>query len=83
MYVVETDAPCRLCQDRHGYVTSMCNLCVYVDPGTAHWVASHIEGAKVRPIQSVPEGIDYNLYLHKGGKPDAAHPRTVTYLPRG
>ncbi len=78
MYVIETDAPCKYCQNQHGYVTSNCTLVVYVDHGTAHWIAKELEGAKVREIQDVPEGIDYHLMMHKDGRPDPNVPRTVS-----
>jgi len=82
MYVIETDAPCKNCNDTHNYVTQMCNLAVFVDYGTAYYIASAVEGSVIREIDEVPEGLAYTLYLHKNGRPDRAHPATVSALPR-
>lgn len=79
LYVIETDAPCR-CGDQHGYVTQMCNLCVWVDYGSARWVAKHIEGSKVREINEVPPGISYTVFTHVGGKPDRRLPKDARTL---
>ena len=83
LYVIETDAPCMKCGDTHGYVTNMCTLAVFVDPGTAYWVKSAIEGSIVREIREVPEGLSYSLYLHKDGRPDASIPRAISVVPGG
>lgn len=79
LYVVETDAPCKKCGDSHQYATSDCQLAVFLDIITAAGVARAIEGI-VRPIERVPTGISYMLFVQKDGKPNPAYPQTVSKL---
>ena len=81
LYVIETDAPCLRCSDDHGYVTSTCTLCIFVDFATAKYVSSWVSGSIVREIKEVPEGISYTMYMHKNGRPDSGLPRTVGPVP--
>ena len=60
-------------------VTRGCKLAVFVDYGTAMWIAKDIEGAVVKeidPAQLDREGIEHTLYLHKQGRADPALPKT-------
>jgi hypothetical protein len=82
MYVIETDAPCKGCGDTHNYVTQMCTLAVFVDFVTAKYVSHAISGSIVREIEEVPEGLSYTLYLHKNGRPNAAHSTKSASLSR-
>ena len=77
IYVIETDAPCLRCGDTHNYVTSTCTLCVFVDYGTAYYVARSVSGSIVREISEVPDGLSYTMYMHKNGRPDRGLPTTV------
>jgi hypothetical protein len=43
LYVIATDAPCAICHEQHGVVTKGCKLAVFVDYGTAQWIAQEIE----------------------------------------
>lgn len=83
LYVIETDAPCKICGDQHGVATKSCKLTVYVDYGTAMWIAKEIEGSKVReidPKQLDDEQIEHHLMLHKDGRVDPALPKTQVSL---
>lgn len=81
LFVIRTDAPCKRCNQRHEYATTNCALAVFVDMGTALWVAKSIEGSRVKEINEVPSGIPYVLYLQKGGKRDPKLPGGVSRIP--
>lgn len=80
-YVVETDAPCRICGEEHGYVTKGCTLQVYSDFTTAAVLARRTGGI-VRPIERVPDGVEYTLVTLVEGRPDASIPAGKTSLSR-
>lgn len=80
MFVVQTDAPCRRCEVVHGYVTSMCQLAVFQDWATAHYIASTIEGASVKQIEEIPDDVSVTIFTHKDMKPDPTLPKTVATL---
>jgi hypothetical protein len=69
MFVVETDAPCRLCGDEHGYVTKVCQLQIYTDWTTACVIARRVEGT-VRVIERIPRDIEYTLVTLVNGRSD-------------
>jgi hypothetical protein len=75
LYVVETDALCRNCGQRHEYITSNCMLAVFRDPMSAAMKAREVEGI-VREIERVPEGVHYVLFTQIAGKPDPSLPAT-------
>jgi hypothetical protein len=81
-YVVQTDAPCKHCGERHEYTTQFCVLQVYVDVTTAAMVAQLVEGI-VRPIEGVPENIDYVLVTLKHGRPDPSVSQSRSTLSSG
>lgn len=80
MYVIETDAPCSRCGQQHKYVTTMCQMCVWQDGLTAHFVASKIEGSVVREIEALPPDIPVTIYAHKNGRPDPTIPKIASTL---
>jgi hypothetical protein len=57
LYVVQTDAPCLRCGERHEYVTQMCLPIIYESYRDASWMASKLEGAAVREIENIPDGM--------------------------
>lgn len=78
LFVIRTDAECKRCGSRHEYATTGCALAVFIDYGTALWVAKSMEGSRVQEIKEVPSGIPYVLYLQKGGKRDPKLPGGVS-----
>jgi hypothetical protein len=76
MYVVETDAPCKMCGSEHGVVTKQCKMMIWVDPVSAGLVSKLVEGSKVREIEEPPADLPYVLDITKGGFPDPLYQTT-------
>lgn len=72
MYVIETDAPCKRCGERHGIATTGCMARVFVDYASAKWVAKHMEGSAVREIDTLPQ--NHVLDITRGGRHDPRYP---------